>query len=90
MHVPLTQLVPGAHAFPHPPQFLGSVSTSTHTPLQALLSGPQAQCAPTQIAPAVHCLPHAPQLLGSTAVSTHAPPHTVWLPGHWQLPDAQN
>jgi hypothetical protein len=77
MQDPLLHVWPGPHAFPQPPQFFGSTSTSTHTLPHSLCSGPQAQSPLMQMNPGPHAFPHPPQLLGSTVVSVHAPAQTV-------------
>jgi hypothetical protein len=63
-----------AHAFPHPPQFAGSVRTSTHAPLQSFVSEPHTQVPDWQMAPWPHAFPQVPQLVGSIDVSVHRPP----------------
>jgi hypothetical protein len=54
----------------HAPQLAGSVMTSAHTPLQAVVPAGQAQWPETHAAPTGHAMPHAPQLFGSWVVST--------------------
>jgi hypothetical protein len=76
-HTPNRHTAPLAHAFPHAPQFAGSVDVSTHAP--AHVTCPDGQLVPhtplEQIAPGEHTLPHEPQWDGSVARSTHAVPH---------------
>jgi hypothetical protein len=89
LHVPLTQKAPTGHAFPQPPQFATSVSTSTQLPLQLFVSGPHTHCPIWQTAPVPHAFPHPPQFAGSVVVSVQRLPHTVWVVRHAHVPPAQ-
>jgi hypothetical protein len=53
--------------FPHPPQFSGSVSRSTHAPLHSVSPGAQTgvQIPAVHDSSCAHALPHAPQFSGS-------------------------
>ena len=44
--LPLMQNWNFGHAFPHPPQWLVSLSTSTHAPPQSFVSGPHLHAPP--------------------------------------------
>src|ERR1700682_1577996 len=82
-HAPLTQLCPGRHVVPQPPQLRGSLVTEMQSPgrpLQFALPGLQLPLglthAPlTQLWPDRHFVPQLPQLLGSFPADTHVPPH---------------
>ena len=83
---PALQSWPELQALPQPPQFLSSVSVSTHwgevpAPQSAIpVPALQVQAPPAQ-APRPQRWPHEPQLFSSTTVSTHwgeaAGPHEV-------------
>ncbi len=74
-----------AQTLPQPPQFLSSVSLSTHSgdPPQSAALALQVQTPPEQV-PSPQRWPQRPQLFGSVAVSTHwgeaDGPHEVYVP----------
>jgi hypothetical protein len=73
---PLEQTNPAGHVWPHPPQWEGSVSTSTHCPSHTI-PGHQ-QVPPSQKgAAAGQPLPQAPQLYGSSASEVQNPPQST-------------
>jgi len=90
VHVPFTQNRNAPHALPQPPQLVGSVSTSTHAPLQSFVFEPHTHVPDWQTAPAPHVLPHAPQLVGSIEVSVHSPPQYVSPTRHAHEPPLQD
>jgi hypothetical protein len=53
--------VPAPQRTPHPPQFSGSVASSTHAFEQNDDPGAHAHLPPRHPAPAAHVAPHAPQ-----------------------------
>lgn len=73
---PALQSWPELQTLPQPPQFLSSVSVSTHwgdvPPPQSAIPAPalQEQTPPVQL-PSPQRWPQAPQLFSSVAVSTH-------------------
>jgi hypothetical protein len=79
------QFCPGLQALPQPPQFFGSLSTSTQALLQSLVSPPHAQAALRHEAPAPHDFPQPPQLEGSVLVSVQVEPHSASPVGQMQL-----
>jgi hypothetical protein len=92
-HVPFTQPCAGWHCFPQPPQFRGSVRTSTHWPPQRFVSLLHEHAPFVQAVEGPHATLQSPQCAGSPARSTQKPveplPHTVWPGGHVQRLDAQ-
>jgi hypothetical protein len=77
-HCPPLQVCPEEQALPQPPQFSGSVSTSTHAFPHATCPGAwQAHKPETQLCAAPHARPHDPQLAGSERVSEQAPAQDV-------------
>ena len=88
MHEPFTQKWNGAQAFPHPPQFLGSVSTSTQRPSHAFVSGQQTHFPAMQLEPDAQAFPHSPQWEGFVEVSVQSEPHSFSSLGHAQVPPA--
>jgi hypothetical protein len=87
-HWPSAQADPGAHAFPQPPQFAGSVVVSMQVPEQSTFPCGQlpVQCEATQTSPTGHCVLQAPQFDGSDAVSTQALPQRVRPLSHVHAP----
>jgi hypothetical protein len=87
-HTPATQVDPPVQATPQPPQWLGSVPSSTQAPWQSVWTGEHAvvQMPLEQTAVGEHDKPQPPQALGFEARSTHAPPQnagvTPWLQPH--------
>lgn len=75
--MPLRHVWPGLQCLPHPPQFVGSVRTSTHWSLHALVSPPQAQAPLRQAVVESQALPQEPQFFGSVDRSAHAPAQVV-------------
>ena len=73
---PLQTGVVPEHTVEQVPQFVPSVSRSTHVPLQLTVPGPQHRPA-EQLWPVLHALPHAPQLLLSVSGSLHEPPQLL-------------
>jgi hypothetical protein len=66
------------------PQWLMSVCTSTHVPLQLVWPAGQAHAPAVQLRPAAQALPQAPQLSGSVwndTASRQPVPHCVWPAG---------
>jgi hypothetical protein len=63
------------------PQCKGSVTGSTHTPLQSRSPAGQAQAPFRHSWPPLHTLPQLPQLLASLVKRTHVPPHWFWPVG---------
>jgi hypothetical protein len=75
-------------AFPHPPQFFGSLVVSTQTVPQLVLAPQSIVHAPERhVLPAPQLTPQPPQLFGSAVVSTQRPMQAVkpWLHAmpHW-------
>jgi hypothetical protein len=75
--VPLTQNSYVPQAFAQPPQFAGSVSTSTHAPPQEFFSGPQMQLPAWQIVPPTQNSSQPPQWVGSVCVSVQSAPQVL-------------
>lgn len=77
VHVPPTQVDPGLHVTPHPPQLSGSSVTLVSQPgmaaLQSAYPAAQTGAPPTQEACGPTATPQAPQLEGSVASVTHEP-----------------
>ena len=85
-HEPLLQESPDAHAFPHAPQFAGSLSRSVQTPLHVCAHGVHFPLVHFSLA--WHFVPHDPQFTLSAVRSTHDPLQT--LVGHFtQVPLSQ-
>ena len=88
MQLPPLHDVPPVHGLPQPPQFFGSLSMSTHDPLQLILVpehvAPHADDSHTS--PEAHALLQSPQWAGSFVRSTHALPHIVRPGPHLQTP----
>jgi hypothetical protein len=71
--VPLRHASPGLHVLPHPPQFVGSVRTSTHWSLHSFVSLPQAHAPSKHAVDEPQAWLHEPQLFGSVERSAQAP-----------------
>lgn len=86
-HVPREQsgVVP-PQGILQPPQSAGSVSVSTHTPLQSFPPFGQAHTLLPQTWPPVQTTPHMPQLLLSPFRFTQPAPHWVSAFGHVAMP----
>jgi hypothetical protein len=87
-HVPSTQMPPGWHCWPQPPQLVGSVRLSTHEPPQSRMPPPSgeppsapaqkaAQLLAEQTSPVGQALPQEPQSLTSEVRSTQTPEQAV-------------
>ena len=90
-HIPLTQR-PDMHALLQPPQCLGSVEMSVHTPLQNVPVGQGSTQAPsTHSARPGQETPQLPQFDESERQSTQAPEQYRYSGGHvaWQTPPEQ-
>lgn len=75
------------HARLQPPQWLGSLRVSTHSPIpnaaHALCPGGHIMHSPPeQASPAAQARPHPPQWAASARVSTQAEPQRVWPAAH--------
>lgn len=76
LQAPLMHICPARHSLPQPPQFIGSLETSTQPVAQVMSPGSHVQAPLMQVAPTKQPLPHTPQLASSTAGSTHTPLHS--------------
>jgi hypothetical protein len=85
--VPLVHEAPNAHAWPHAPQFCGSVWVLMHTPLQLWAPPGHVQTPLWHVWLPGQTWPHDPQLPGSLVVSTQTPLQLVLL--QTQLPVTQ-
>lgn len=73
-HVPPLQSgVAPEHTTPHAPQSFGSLAGSTHTPLHATRSAPQAHAPLPHTSVGPHAFGHEPQCSAFVRVSTQAP-----------------
>lgn len=74
---PASQVSWGWQARPHIPQWLASVSGSTHSPSQSMSPSGHAQPPLRHSMPAPQARSHPPQCAGSLTVSTHALPQRI-------------
>jgi len=75
-HAPCEQTWVLPHAVVHFPQWVGSVSRSTQTPLQSAVPAGQPHTPCAHVSPPVQALPQAPQFLGSVFTLMQAPPQS--------------
>jgi hypothetical protein len=73
-HSPREHLCPPTHDLPQPPQFPGSLWSSTHVPAHDIRPPAHAQVPDAQTVPPPHASPQAPQLSLLLLRSMHAPP----------------
>src|SRR5215467_5482192 len=85
MHFPPVQ-VPPMHGLPQPPQFVSSVSVSTHASSQNVRSPSHTHLALSQEASSGQVFPQVLQLSASVSVSAQTAPHTVSSSGHVHSP----
>ncbi len=72
-HMPPEHTRPAAHTFVHDPQCIGSLASSTHAPLHAVVPPVHVQVPPAHTEPAAHVVPQPPQLSLLEVRSTQVP-----------------